>query len=166
LKEQCVYAKDYACVQISGFRLTGGTGAFGLNAQQFAIIDYANMEFGAMASGRHLTATQFGSLAATGNNAITGNAAFHMAMQNQGQIQTGAFTLTIGSARAFTIFAYADAVSLLYAAGTTISGAGVAGTTGKRYEGHQNSVIHTNGGGANFFPGNAVGSVATGAQYV
>ena len=40
-----------------------------------------------------------------------------------------------------------------------LASAGVAGTTGKRYEGHQNSVINTNGGGANFFPGNAAGPV-------
>lgn len=50
-----------------------------------------------------------------------------------------------------------------------VSGAfGFSGTgaTGKRYEGTLNGVFQTGGGGANFFPGNASGSIATGAQYV
>ncbi len=37
--------------------------------------------------------------------------------------------------------------------------------TGPRYSATLNSIINTNGGGANFFPGSTVGSTATGGQY-
>lgn len=43
----------------------------------------------------------------------------------------------------------------------TFSGA----ATGKRYDTLLNGVINTNGGGANFIPGNSAGTTATGGQY-
>jgi hypothetical protein len=46
----------------------------------------------------------------------------------------------------------------------TISG-DTANATGTRYNGTLNSVINTFGGGANYFPGNSAGSVATGGVY-
>lgn len=44
---------------------------------------------------------------------------------------------------------------------TTISGS----ATGKRYDASLNGVINTFGGGANFLPGNAAGTTASGGQY-
>lgn len=38
--------------------------------------------------------------------------------------------------------------------------------TGPRYSAVGNGVINTNGGGANFFPGNSAGTTATGGQYL
>jgi hypothetical protein len=46
-------------------------------------------------------------------------------------------------------------------ANVTFSGA----ATGARYFANMNSIIQTNGGGANFFPGDSAGSTATGGQY-
>lgn len=44
---------------------------------------------------------------------------------------------------------------------------GFTGTaTGKRYSAVSNGVIDTNGGGANYFPGNVAGTTATGGQYL
>ncbi len=40
------------------------------------------------------------------------------------------------------------------------------GATGKRYDCTINGIINTSGGGANFFPGNAAGTTATGGQYI
>jgi hypothetical protein len=51
----------------------------------------------------------------------------------------------------------------LYAVGYSVA-AGTA--TGTRYLSGSNSVINTNGGGANFFPGSGAGSTATGGQYL
>lgn len=48
----------------------------------------------------------------------------------------------------------------------TISGAGVAATTGKRYESSLGGIINTSGGGASKFPGDVAGTTATGGQYV
>ena len=48
----------------------------------------------------------------------------------------------------------------------TIANASITGSaTGQRYNASLNSVIFTNGGGANFFPGNVAGATATGGQY-
>jgi hypothetical protein len=38
--------------------------------------------------------------------------------------------------------------------------------TGQRYNVAANGVIFTNGGGANYLPGNAAGASATGGQYL
>jgi hypothetical protein len=46
--------------------------------------------------------------------------------------------------------------------GNTYSGA----ATGKRYAVATNAVLNTNGGGANYFPGDVAGTTATGGQYV
>lgn len=46
-------------------------------------------------------------------------------------------------------------------ANVTFSGS----ATGARYSAAMNSIIQTNGGGANFFPGDSAGSVATGGVY-
>ena len=114
-----------------------------------------------MASGRHMSAADHATINAVGTSEIVGNAAFHMVTQKQGKINLNQHNIAIANARAFTTFAYADNMGMYQTGGAAYTGAGVAGTTGKRYEGHQNSVINTNGGGANFFPGNAAGSVAT-----
>ncbi|MGV2183658.1 DUF2793 domain-containing protein [Rhizobium rhizogenes] len=45
--------------------------------------------------------------------------------------------------------------------GPTFSGS----ATGTRYAASMNSIISTNGGGANYFPGTVAGSVSTGGQY-
>jgi hypothetical protein len=52
-------------------------------------------------------------------------------------------------------------ISMVAAALCTFTGA----ATGKRYDVTENGVISTAGGGANYFPGNAAGTTATGGQY-
>jgi hypothetical protein len=46
---------------------------------------------------------------------------------------------------------------------TTFSGGTISGA---RYISQRNSVIDTNGGGANFFPGSTAGSTALGGVYI
>ncbi|MDR3468686.1 MAG: hypothetical protein P4M07_22375 [Xanthobacteraceae bacterium] len=58
-------------------------------------------------------------------------------------------------------FAYATYVSMLQAFSSTYLGS----ATGGRYSASLNSVVFTNGGGANFFPGNSAGATSSGGQY-
>ena len=60
------------------------------------------------------------------------------------------------------MFAQASSLSEVYMISMTYSGS----ATGTRYGASANSVIHTNGAGGSYFPGNAAGSVSTGGQYI
>jgi hypothetical protein len=72
-------------------------------------------------------------------------------------------TVTLTGTFSFgTAFANAARVGLIEANGNTYTGGTI---TGVRYNADLNSVIFTNGGGANYFPGNSAGSTATGGQY-
>ncbi len=85
----------------------------------------------------------------------------------QGTLQLNGTTITIPSALAFVLeFMRCDRVGLINVASVTFSGAGVAGTTGTRYNISTNAVINTGGGGATYLPGDAAGTTATGGQYV
>jgi hypothetical protein len=113
-----------------------------------------------------MSATSHGFI--NGQNAswtIVGDASAHMAAGQYGVIATLGGTIAIPVAKAFVIFAWGNNSGHLEAWSMTISGAGVAGTTGKRYQSDGNSVIFTNGGGASYFPGNSSGTTATGGQY-
>ena len=90
-----------------------------------------------MASGRHMSAADHATINAVGTSEIVGNAAFHMVTQKQGKINLNQHNIAIANARAFTTFAYADNMGMYQTGGAAYTGAGVAGTTGKRYEGHQ-----------------------------
>jgi hypothetical protein len=87
-------------------------------------------------------------------------------MVNQGKfIAQSAAHCQIPNALAFGFFAFANGQGNIDAEFLTISGAGVAGTTGTRYSSSGVSIINTGGGGPNFFPGNVGGSTANGGQY-
>jgi hypothetical protein len=60
-------------------------------------------------------------------------------------------------------FVGADSLGHIAAGNVTFVNPG--NVTGVRYSAILNSVIHTLGGGANYFPGNSAGTVATGGQY-
>lgn len=102
------------------------------------------------------------SVQSTSNYTISGNALAYMQLVMQAYLAGGGNTVTLSGTPAWTYYfidVESTSVCSLYA--TTYSGA----ATGVRYRGVLNSVIQTYGGGANYFPGNAAGSVATGAQY-
>lgn len=73
-------------------------------------------------------------------------------------------TITISEAViAVSYFVGADSLGHIAAGNVTFVNPG--NVTGARYSAILNSVIHTLGGGANYFPGNSAGTVATGGQY-
>lgn len=96
------------------------------------------------------------------NYTISGGATFyHLFASHGGYIECNGKTVTLTGTPAFTAFAAAVDRSGLGVPGNTYTGA----ATGSRYSVTENSVIATGGGGANYFPGNAAGSTATGGQY-
>jgi hypothetical protein len=97
------------------------------------------------------------------NYTISGGAASHIQSQIGGYIQSVGRTVTLSGTPNFgTAFALAQLGSTILNWSNTFSGS----ATGKRYSAVTNGLITTNGGGANYFPGNSAGTTATGGQYV
>lgn len=79
-----------------------------------------------------------------------------------GVVQFHAIVVTLTGTPAFSWgFAQCSYMGLILASGVTFSGA----ATGPRYGVSLNSVIHTSGAGANFFPGSVAGSASNGGIY-
>lgn len=129
-------------------------------------ISFQNIRFGTCAA-FHVFA--FGGRAsATGNYSIVGSAQYHLAASvacvgYAGGAVSSVITITLVGIPAFSgAFALAGRSGTVDAYNSVYSGA----ATGSRYNAQGNGVIFTNGGGASFFPGNAVGTLTTGGQYL
>ena len=147
-------------LSILGFKLQTTTGGAGLFARYGSITVTGNMNYGACAS-YHLFADAGGDIAIAANYTISGNAQAH-ALANGGKITGSGQTATHSGTPAFSLsYAYVTRLGAYIADGMTFSGS----ATGKRYTVEVNAVIFTGGGGANYLPGNAAGSAATGGQY-
>jgi hypothetical protein len=133
-----------------------------------------NMDFGA-SLGDHI-ACSAGQIHVLGTINISGSpssntvsSGSHLATASGGIIITGTGALpTYSISSSISLpgaFAAAGELSVIdfIVNGGTFSGAG--SVTGRRYQGAQNAIINTNGGGANYFPGTIAGSLSTGAQY-
>lgn len=125
-------------------------------------IQFKNIDFGACAQG-HVEAASVGTtIQAIGNYSIIGNAAFHLFGNGGGLVQARAVTVTLTGTPAFSgAFARANDLGSVQANNTSFSGS----ATGSRYMAMSNGVILTGGGGANFFPGDADGTISSGGQY-
>lgn len=138
----------------SGFKCIShdGTGSVQLFGVHFGASDDAHIEAGT--PGAYITVANA--------YTISGNAANHVHAIG-GRVYLGSNTITLTSTPAFSnAFVNATQIAYVDANGTVFSG----GATGTRYLGDENSVIKTTSGSSNFFPGNADGSVTTGAQYI
>lgn len=96
---------------------------------------------------------------------VTGGAKQHVSVQHTAFVFSINLTVTLTAAIAYTQqFAQVldragyESVGTTWTNGTTV--------TGQRYNAASNSVINTAGAGVNYFPGNAAGATATGAQYL
>lgn len=137
-----------------GILVTGGLGVLG-----------TGITFGACAGGIHRVAAYGAVMSAVNNYTISGGAAAHMyadALSLQDDINVITVTLT-GTPNFTTAFNWTvlNGASVVVAANVTYSGA----ATGKRYLATGSGFIATQGGGPNFFPGDAPGQVTTGARY-
>ena len=158
----CLQVTGDGLLDIRGFRLNPGTGRHGLYVNGFGTIFFRSIEFGAT-TGVHIQVLGGGLIQAAGSYAILGNAARHIVSSRGGMVTIVGQTVTLSNAPVFSQFAVADLGSAIMANGNTYTGDSASGA---RYAVSTNSVIHTNGGGANYFPGSAAGTATTGGQYV
>ncbi len=158
----CIVNNTLCNITVQNMKLTGTAGA-GVRAvgKGAKITLGTGVEFGA-----NLTAdiwAQGGTVSIGSNYTKSGNAQRHYHAQNGGLIEAFLHTVTMSGTPAFSIAtASALGASVLSIFNVTYSGA----ATGTRYSASLNGVINTFGGGLSFLPGNAVGSSATGGQYV
>lgn len=148
---------------IKGFKMQTTTSGQCLYATNNAtLLVTGNVEFGACAGYHIFCSTAVVNI--TSNYRITGGANCHINCVNSGVITFGGGTTVTGvGTLAFGQFCFVNRGAGVIHFGGTFSG----GTyTGTRYLGASVAYIDTNGGGANYFPGNAAGSVSSGAQYV
>lgn len=132
-----------------------------LGATYGAHVKYGNVDFGT-ASAFHVYAFGQAVIECASSYAITGAAARHFVSGSLGNVFCQSKTLTFtGSQNYSGSFALSNNGSMTVNA-LTFSGGTI---TGKRYEVILNGTIQTNGGGANYFPGDSAGTTATGGQY-
>ena len=155
----CIVCQSGGRLYLNGLKLTN-TGTFGLLSTGASYVGFQNIDFGAC--GNQQLRADFSAVAqALGNYTVSGNAQIHI-ISIAGIVRVQNQTVTVTGTPAFsTFFASCQRLGLLLVNGNTYSGS----ATGARYAANLNSVIDTSGGGANYFPGNAAGSVSTGAQY-
>ena len=151
-----------AQVSISGMELRCAGGNV-LQATVGGVVSIgAAVRFGTCTGGSHIRSDLGSYIAASANYAIVGPAPVHANATQNGVFNSPSITVTLSGTPAFsTAFAVASGGGQIGAASVTYTGA----ATGTRYSATLNGVINTGGGGANYFPGNAAGSTATGGQY-
>ncbi|AZO77703.1 MULTISPECIES: hypothetical protein [unclassified Bosea (in: a-proteobacteria)] len=132
-----------------------------LVATSGGLIAFTGLRFGT-ASLAHLNAANGGFIQATGSYAIVGGAQFHAVGSSGSIVSVGNVTVTLTGTPAFSAaFAYTQQGRVEFI-GTLYGG----GATGSRYNASENGVISTNGAGISALPGNAVGTLSSGGQYV
>ncbi len=139
-----------------------GTGGQVLRAESNGYIEIStSVRFGA-ATNSHLYAELGGVIYSRTSYTISGGGTSHIATANGGEVDVSANTVTLSGTPAFSVaYAVADRLSGIQSQLNTFSGS----ATGPRYSVNLNSVIFTNGGGANYFPGNSAGAATNGGQY-
>lgn len=147
---------------VNGFKLQGGGN--GLEVFNDGVINYKNIEFGAM-SGAHLSLLGARAVAnQTGACIISGGAIWHVLAEYGGFWNPLGQTITISAAVTFSgEFVRLFSLGIARAASMTFNNPG--NVTGKRYNINQNSVCGVGGGGASYFPGTIAGTTANGGYY-
>jgi len=141
----------------------GAVGA-GLLAGSNGQIIFRNMNFGACAQG-HIMAYSGGVITCGQTGVlytISGGAQAHVWIDG-GVVSIADANVTLSGTPNFAnSYVYAmNGGSWMDGWGCTFTGA----ATGPRYSVHDNAVVHTHGGGPNYFPGNAVGVTDSGGIY-
>lgn len=168
----CMAATDGAAFSIAGSptfsTLTAGDG-FGncVYATAFGIILLdGNVNF-ASGAGNHIVADVSGNVTIQQAYTISGGAAAHIVTSRNSFVGflDATMTLTLSGTPSFsTSFVEFENLGQFYASSSFISFSGAA--SGVRYAGSANAIAQTEGGGANFLPGSAAGTLITGAQYL
>ncbi len=166
----CFSASSGARISVNGISLTanlgsnsvGQTPGVGMVSEGGALIVFANIIFQACQFA-HCQGAVGGLISAAGPYTIAFGSQYHLIAGAGSQITIAGRAVTLTGTPGFSqFFAWADSAGNVFAPApsTTFSG----GATGARYLCSNGGVIATNGGGINFFPGNAVGN-STGGYY-
>lgn len=150
-----------AVISVKGFKLVTATSGFGILCRDSGVTFITGkMEYGACASG-HILSQTAQIISESISYTISGNAPYHIRASLTGFISVFGCTVTLTGTPAFST-AYAQVLAGVIVAS---SNSWTNTATGTRYDATLNGVINTGGGGANYFPGNAGGTTATGGQY-
>lgn len=147
---------------VQGVKVQANVGAL-LNAKNGGYIKTTGKnEFGSTAVGHRLIAEAGGVIEAVAPEIISGTAAgWHYLGLSNGYIYCQGATWTASGTAAQGGFAQAAVGGVVYAYANTASGT----FTGARYFANLNGAIQSNGGGANYFPGDSAGWTSNGGQY-
>lgn len=155
-----ITVSNYAVLNLSGLDYTSNGN--GITATIGGIINVTGTCVFGVCTSNHIVCTYGGSIVVSANYTIDGGTNNHMVIQYNSIIFNAGITVTLTGTPAFTsFFIVCSEASSMQGNGNTYVGA----ATGTRYLAQMNGVIQTLGGGANYFPGNAPGSTATGGQY-
>lgn len=148
---------------LKAFKVANSSTGGGILAQNGSYFQVSQLDFGAC-GGTQLRVDSGASCQLNGNYTISGAAPIHYQVLFGGLINSiTAITVTNTGTNNFSnAFAVAQYPATLRHFSATFTGGTI---TGKRYAVSLNGVIDTNGGGANYFPGNSAGTAATGGQY-
>lgn len=133
------------------------------NASIFAeggFIEIQSVNFG-ICAGDQIRAERGGRIRVSRNYTISGGGSRHVFVRFGGEIELQYLTVTLSGTPNFFVFVEASSA----ASGAFYSLTFIGSATGPRYRAEVNGVISTFGGGANYFPGNAAGTIASGGQY-
>lgn len=162
----CINVRSGGRLTVGGFQLQTTTSGNGIAVDASGIVRVTGkMRFAAMAGYAHMEASRGGSwIFLDTDYDITGATTYHFVAADQGYISASgvARTVTITGTPNFSgAFVFSTRLGSVSSVAVTFSGA----VTGIRYTGTLLSLVNTFGGGANYFPGNAAGSVATNSVY-
>lgn len=159
-----VYSSDSRKWSIGGFTLYGGASVIGINASGSAavITVIAPIAFGGSApSYIHLFASNRGVVRVNANYTISVAATYHVLSTTGGSISINNTSIVLSAVYAFSMFAYVTDMSYFTIYNPVFTGS----STGTKYYASNLSLISTGGAGVSYLPGNAGGSVSSGAIY-
>lgn len=156
-----LYLENGSILYFGGFKFTSAAATYAaLVSSNSTLYINGKMEY---ATSGALAANGFGSILISAPYTISAGGAVHYWPASNGVISASGLTITLTGTPPFSAaFAYATSMGNLSVFGNTFVGA----ATGKRYHADSNAVIFTDGGGANYLPGNVAGETASGGQYV
>lgn len=142
------------------FSSTASGTVFGIAGSTNSYTEFQNIVI-STGINQHIRADDGAIVKATGPYTIAAGGALHLTA-TAAIIRMQSITVTLTGTPAFSSgFAIPSRLGMILATAVTFSGS----ATGKRYTVTENAVAVTNGGGANYFPGDVAGTTGTGGQY-
>lgn len=152
-------------ITIKNVRIIGSASATSLvRCVNSGVVYIDNVDFGSISNGNHIEAADGGHVVVGDgvNYAISGGARHHLYANRLGRISLlGNGTITLFNTPKFTSFVGCYRLGYVQCTNKAFSGEAI----GKKYKGKFNSVIFTNGGADDYFPGHNDGSTDSGAIY-